>query len=211
MRLLYIIIIGLLVNSCMTGKIEKLEKMKQLEFNQVVDYFIRFKYYDICIVQLETKPVFKIHPYYIYNPDAQNESYPPPPTNKIIYSTSFFNTLLTEKKIDSIDAQFMQTSIDSTLSINIDSISVNATFIRQEKIDSIFEDVSDDGYTSLERLYNSNSYLTISTPVFNEGLTKMIITVEHYCGELCGAGYVYVLSKKNNKWRIIYSSQTWIS
>lgn len=211
MRLLYIILIGLLVNSCMTGKIEKLEEMKQLEFNQVVDDFFRFKYYDNCIVQLETKPVFKIHPYYIYNPDAQNEPYPPPPTNKIIYSTSFFNTLLTEKKIDSIDAQFMHTSIDSTLSINIESISINATFIRQEKIDSIFEDVSNDGYTSLERLYNSHSYLTISTPVFNEDLTKMIITVEHYCGALCGHGYVYVLTKQNNKWRIIYSSSTWIS
>ncbi|MCG6191396.1 hypothetical protein [Maribellus maritimus] len=211
MRILYIVIIGILLNSCASNKIEKLDKMKQMEFNQVVDNFMRNIYYEGFVVQLQTKPIFNIHPFYIKYPDAQNEKYPPPPTEKIIYSKDFFNTLVTDSIIDSIDAQFMYASIDSTLSFNIDTSSSNETFIKQEKLDSIFSDVSSDGYQTLIRMYNIDSYLTFSTPIFNENLTKMIITVEYYCGALCGEGRVFFLSKQKNKWDIIDSKSTWIS
>ena len=211
MRIFYIIIVGILLNSCASIKIEKLDKLKQMEFNQVVDNFMRYVYYEGFVVQLETKPVLNIHPFYIQNPDAQNEKYPPPPTKKIIYSKDFFNKLINDNIIDSIDAQFMYASIDSTFSFNIDTSSSNKTFIKQEKLDSIFNDVSSNEYQTLIRMYNIDSYLTFSTPIFNENLTKMIITVEYYCGDLCGEGRVFLLSKQKNKWRIIDSKSTWIS
>ena len=163
MRILYIIVIGILLNSCASNKIEKLDKMKQMEFNQVVDNFMRNIDYEGFVVQLQTKPIFNIHPFYIKYPDTQNEKYPPPPTKKIIYSKDFFNTLITDSIIDSIDAQFMYASIDSTLSFNIDTSSSNETFIKKEKLDSIFNDVSSDGYQTLIRMYNIDSYLTFST------------------------------------------------
>jgi hypothetical protein len=208
-----LILLGILMYSCGQTNSENTESQDYTDFYKVIDDFLCYKYYDALVVQLETEPLFKIHPYFIDNKQESDELVPPPPppTENIILNKSFFNELVDNKIIDSIDADYMYNSIDSTIILSIDNKYLNTTLIREKELDSIFNNPDVYGYDILYEKYNATSFVEISTPLFNKSNDKMIFTINYYCGDLCGRGLIYVLSKQNNKWKIIDTIGTWIS
>lgn len=188
----------------------KLEnELNKIGFYQVLDSLLKRTHLKLTV--LDTKPVYRLHPYYIKYPEDQNKAYPPPPTTKVIYNKSFLNELTDDNILSKDESNFIYNSIDSTLSIRLNKKRLSVNLITKEKLDSIFNDSSYNGWDSIERLFNCSHYSTVSTPVFNQDKTKMIITVEFECGALCGNGYVYVFSRQSNIWRKVYSKLIWIS
>ena len=206
-----LILLGVLMYSCGQTNSENAESQDYTDFYKVIDDFLCYKYYNALVVQLETEPLFKIHPYFIDHKQESDELVPPPPpTEKIILNKSFFNELVENKIIDSIDADYMYNSIDSTIILSLDNKYLNTTLIREKELDSIFNP-DDYGYDILLEKYNANSYMEVSTPLFNKSKDKMIFSICYYCGDLCGSGLIYILSKHKDKWKIIDSKYIWIS
>lgn len=190
-------------------KVKMENELNKIGFYQVLDSLSRRNH--IKLIVSETKPVYRIHPYYVKYPKEQDKPYPPPPTSKVVYNIAFLNELIDENVLSSEESSFIFNSIDSTFSIRLNKQKLSANLITQEKLHSIFNDDSYNGWDSIENQYNCSSYSTVSTPVFNEDKSKMIITVEIECGPLCGNGYVYVFLKQSDAWIKIYSKLIWIS
>lgn len=183
------------------------------DFYPVLDSLLKKTH--ITLIVSKTKPVYKIHPYYVKYPetvrDKEYPTPPPPPTTKVIYNKGFFKELVDNKILTIDESIFIYSSMDSTLSIKLNNKRLSANLITREKLDSIFNHSSYNGWDTIEKQYNSSHYSTVSTPIFNEDKTKMIITVEFDCGPLCGKGFLYVFAKRLDIWEEVYSKLIWIS
>ena len=64
---------------------------------------------------------------------------------------------------------------------------------------------------ALYNKYEDLSFLKITTPIYNVDKTILILSVEYFCGSLCGTGATYILKKENKKWEVISKLGVWIS
>lgn len=216
MKLIYFITLGLLLTSCDFNTDKHNDVEKQREFNVVVDELLRFKFSDISIVQAETRPIFKTNPNQIDKSDSLDSITPPPPPpppGMIIYSKEVFESLVENNFLTSKDANYMYNEIDSTLILKLNQENSWYTLISRKKLSTFFDTNvdPDSGYVLLKKTYGSSDFIKISTPLFNENLTKLILSVDYHCGGLCGQGYFFVMAKENDKWRIVETFGTWES
>ena len=182
----------------------------QKDFNQIVDEIVRYKLNRVSVVQIETMPIYKTIP--IDSSYMNNHYYPPPPPPDLInYSKDFFNTMIERNLIDSMDADYMYSIIDSSLILNIDSNLISKPTLTKQYLDSLFDKDIDYAYDYLEKRFGSSCYIIVGTPVFNKTKTRLILAVDYYCGPLSGQGYIFILKKESDKWMIIEELGTWES
>jgi hypothetical protein len=62
-----------------------------------------------------------------------------------------------------------------------------------------------------EKFPNSSGYTMLSRVGFNNALDQAVVYVGNMAGPLMGAGYYYLLEKKNGEWRIRQQVMVWIS
>ncbi len=211
MRITSIMLVLIFLISCN----QKLKNVKddndQNDFNQVVDNIVRYKLNSVSVVQTETVPIFKEVPFDSAYMEIHGNIPPPPPPGLINYSKHFFNAMVERELIDSLDANYMYSNIDSSLTINIDSSLISKTLLSKSFLDSIFEIDFDSAYTYLQNKYGTGCYINVGTPVFNYSKTRLILAVDYHCGPLYGQGYIFILKKENDKWTIIEEFGTWVS
>jgi hypothetical protein len=83
--------------------------------------------------------------------------------------------------------------------------------ITREEIDKTF--TKDGG--GWERFYikypQSAGFWSFSRPGYNSSRDEAVLFVGHSCGDLCGTGHLYFLTKENGKWGVKNRLLLWIS
>jgi hypothetical protein len=204
-QIILIIIIGFCFTSC-DFQTKHNSDIQWKEFNKAVDMLLKSKFDDVVIIRTETNPIFSTNP---SKPITISNTVliPPPPPEMIIYSKEFFNSLVNENKLNSDDAVFMASHIDSTIIIDLEIKNNFNRLIARDKLNKI---VGNDSVAIADN-YDTNSYLEISSPLFNEDMSKLIISVDFYCGDLCGGGDLFILTKINGEWKILETICRWMS
>lgn len=209
MRITIKILTIIILISCTSKSKYKQIDNYQKEFNQIVDNIIRHKLNRVSVVQIETMPIYKTIP--IDSSYIDNHDYPPPPPEILNYSKFFLNAIIKRNLIDSMDADYMYSIIDSSLILNIDSNLISKPTLTKQYLDSLFHKDIYYAYDFLEKRFGASSFIRVGTPVFNKTKTALILAVNYYCGALCGQGYIFILKKENDKWMIIQELGTWKS
>lgn len=207
-RQIFLILLILLIGFSCSNK-EKNELLKENEeLHIVLDNLLRYYFFETSLIQQETEPIFTGF-------EERNDCglCVPPPPNMTIISKHFFNAMIERNKIDSIDAKNMYSRIDSTKIHFIEFQKINKNVISKNELDEIYKNSNEyeSPYDFIESKYGSRSYLKIGTPIFNNNLTKLVLTVDYHCGGLCGQGYIFLLAKENENWRILEILGTWES
>lgn len=155
-----------------------------MELNEIVDGLLRCRFPDASLIQTETKPVFKS---FISN--LKESMLEPPPPDIDFFPKEFFSVMTARNLINYSDAEYMFSTIDSSVTYKVDSTKFSKRCPARE----------------------NKCFLKVSTPIFNMEFTKAILAVDYYCGPINGSGYNIVLEKLKDKWVIIYEYGTWKS
>ena len=210
MRMIIKILTLFFLISCNPGSKTFQIQDNQKDFHKIVDEIVRYRLNRVSVVQIETMPIYKTIP--IDSSYIDTHDYPPPPPPDLIYySNDFFNVMIERNLIDSIDAAFMYSSIDSSKMMNVDSNLISKPTLQKEYIDSLFDKDFDYAYNFLDEKFGSSCFIKVGTPVFNKTKTRLILAVDYFCGPLDGQGYIFILKKENDKWMIIQELGTWES
>ena len=210
MKLLKLTILIIILISCKSETSNKRNIDSQIEFNLVVDNILRYRLDRVSVVQIETMPIFRTIPIdssYKYSHDQP----PPPPPDILDYSKTFFNAMIKRNLLDSIDADFMYSTIDSSLVVNVDSNLISKPTLSKSYLDCLFKKDIDYAYDYLNENYGTSCFIKLGTPVFNQSKTRLILAIDYYCGPLNGQGSILILKKENKKWMIIEELGTWES
>ena len=200
----------ILLISCTPESKNKQIDNNQIDFNQIVDEIVRYRLNRVSVVQIETMPIYKTIPIDSNYMDTHDYP-PPPPPNLIDYSKDFLNAMVERNLIDSIDADYMYSIIDSSMILNVDSNLISKPTLPKQYLDSLFDKDIDYAYDFLEKRFGTSCFIRVGTPIFNKTKTCLILSVDYYCGPLYGQGYIFILKKENNKWMIIQELGTWES
>ena len=195
---------------------DQMKNSNQKELSLIVDDIVRFRLYRVSAIQMETMPVFKSN---FKNSQgegldniAPSEPPPPPREDMIEYSHYLFKAFVERELLDSIEADFMYSSINPSSIYKIDSKLVSRNIVSKEHLDSIFRHAMDyDAYDKIEKEFGTSCFIRVATPIYNESRDKLILAIDYYCSPLWGQGYVFVLKKERNRWLIIEESGTWES
>jgi len=177
------------------------------EFYSALKNLVRLQFPEISQITSTTLSVFKT-PYgdYPFERGSIEIPPPPPPPGIVYYNLSSFEYFKYAFKLDSVDAQFMYHSIDSTKTITIDQKETHLKVIQTEsymdiirrcknnfeKADSIFEST-----------YGSPNIISVSTPVFNSDYSWAVISISPRIKNKSTVGKQFVMKKKLGTWRIV--------
>ena len=185
-----------------------------VEFNQIVDEIVRYKLNMASVVLAETMPIYKTIP-----TDSSNNNSQVSPPDMIIFTDYFFDMMIKRNLIDSIDAEYMLSTIDSSMTLRIDSNIISKPTVSKNYIDNLFEqDIINlfkqdykDAYICIEEQFGTSCFIEVGTPVFNKSKTNLILSIDYLCGYKNGVGYIFILKKVNGKWIIVEELQRWES
>jgi hypothetical protein len=202
------IVIAVFLLSCKGNKSGENNPVYHDEFYSALNELVNSKFSKVKMIVDETMPVYRHEKINVPNQDNFGEIPPPPPpeTGIICYDISTFSNLIYFNKLDSFEAEFMYMSIDSTITLRIDSSKTNLHVIPQAKIIEIFSHQTEyfsDRYEEFKKVFGSGCFIRLSTPIFNSNYTKMILSIQKYCGPPDSEDYRFVLEKRNGKWRIL--------
>ncbi len=210
MRIISKILTIILLISCTPESKNKQLDNNQKDFNQIVDEIVRYKLNRVSVVQIETMPIYRTIP--IDSSYMDTHDYPPPPPPDLnYYSKDFFSSMIERNLIDSMDADYMYSNIDSSLILNIDSNLISKPTLTKQYLDSLFDKDIDNAYDFIEKRFGTSCFIRVGTPIFNKTKTRLILAVDYYCGPLYGQGYIFILKNENDKWMIIEELGTWES
>jgi hypothetical protein len=211
MRKILIFLAALLLLSCKSSQTQKSDLKYFEEFYTVLEYLISYKLENVSAIGSETMPVYRTQ---WGNEAILSDTISPPPPPPVGYHSLGLNSLkslLTDTKDDSIDIDFIYHSIDSTKTFSIDPNKIAIPVITKGQFQEYFKSDIHEGYKTLKKIYGSSCYILVSTPIFNEDFTKLIIFIDYQCGPLWGQGSEFLLIKKDGKWRLIAERGTWVS
>ena len=194
---------------CFSSDLFKIDSTKY-ELNIVVDELIRYRLNRVSVVISETMPIHKV----AVRDTVIDDSliFIPPDPTIIDFSKTLFDALIEQELIDSIEAKFMYSKIDSSIVYNLEPSLISKPLLSKDKYDDLFvKNDLDSGYLEIRERYGTSCLIKVGTPSFNKDYTKLILAVDYYCGSLYGQGYIFILEKRNNKWRIIRELGTWES
>jgi hypothetical protein len=81
--------------------------------------------------------------------------------------------------------------------------------IAQAEMDKAFKG---GGWGAFYKRYpQSGGYWIFSRPGYNAEGNEAVLAVSHWCGELCGTGHLYLLTKQNGQWTVQNRLMLWIS
>lgn len=182
------------------------------EFYSALNVIIKNKFSNVGLVLDKSMPVYRTMYGSIGLPPINDNTPPPPPPPGIVYYNSIILELMREShQIDSIDANYMYNSIDSSKILSIDSTKLNIKVVSHDSIIQIFKDKKIDYFEKEKRIkekFGSNCIMRISSPVFNSNYTKILITIIYNCSS-DGDEFRFVLEKKDGNWIIIDREEVW--
>jgi hypothetical protein len=200
-----IFIFGFMI-SYLTCSYDKRTKQIENELNSIVNELAIVRFPRTAVIQIETQKVFK--EYVVKSKDSIPE---PPPPGFIFFPKTEFNVFVQRNLIDSLDADYMYSHIDSSKIYHLNSSKISKPLISAREKGLIFKNDFESGYHYLKSKYGTSCFILVSSPVFNKNFTKAILTIDYCCGPLNGQGYIIILGKENNKWKIIKEYGTWVS
>jgi hypothetical protein len=81
--------------------------------------------------------------------------------------------------------------------------------ITQGELDKAFKG---GGWQGFYKEYpEAGGYWIFSRPGYNSARNEAVLSVSHQCGELCGTGHLYFLTKQNGEWKVQNRLMLWIS
>ena len=167
MRMISKILTIILLSSCTPESKNIQIDNNQKDFNQIVDEIVRYKLNRVSVVQFETMPIYKTIP--IDSSYMDTHDYPPP--DLIDYSKNFFSAMIERNLIDSMDADYMYSIIDSSLILNIDSNLISKPTLTKQYLDSLFDRDIDYAYDFIEKRFGTSCFIRVGTPIFNKTKT----------------------------------------
>lgn len=134
----------------------------------------------------------------------------------ISFANDYYQPLKTE--FPNLDTTVFTSLVESNvLAYNLDNkftVSTKTTsLISSEELLYLFnsKDVNQ-GWSDFNRKYpNSNGMIGISRVGFNSDKSQAIVAVEHHYGSLGADGLLIYLTKEQNNWRIIKTTNVWVS
>jgi hypothetical protein len=210
LEIIFLIPLFLSLTSCHNQ--ETSYEKSQKEFYLVVNYLIDSVLTDISAISSLTMPIIK--PFQIPAEkivDSVNQP-DPAPFGVIQYNWLSIYPLALRRNLNKTEVDFMYQAIDSSKIEIIDSSKVKIPVLTKAIFLELFQDSGINvGYQRIKKRYGTSCYVSVSTPIFNSNFTKVIISIDKFCGPLWGNGYEFVLEKKKGIWTIVDKSITWIS
>lgn len=81
--------------------------------------------------------------------------------------------------------------------------------VEHTKLEQIFKK---GGWQEFYRKYpNVAGFWDFSHPGYNEARTEAVLYVGHSCGDLCGTGHLFFVTKENGHWKVKNRLMLWIS
>ena len=81
--------------------------------------------------------------------------------------------------------------------------------ISKEELDKAFHE---GGWSDFYKKYpDAGGVWTFSRPGYNSARNEAVLSVSHACGELCGTGHLYFLTKRDGQWKVQNRLMLWIS
>jgi hypothetical protein len=80
--------------------------------------------------------------------------------------------------------------------------------LTQEELDNISKGGWEDFY---KKYPEAGGVWTFSRPGYNPARNEAVLSVSHWCGDLCGTGHLYFLTKQNGEWKVQNRLMLWIS
>jgi hypothetical protein len=81
--------------------------------------------------------------------------------------------------------------------------------ISKEELDKAFKE---GGWSDFYKKYpDAGGVWTFSRPGYNSARNEAVLSVSHACGELCGTGHLYFLTKLDGQWKVQNRLMLWIS
>jgi hypothetical protein len=194
-----VFILMVLLIACSDTEIPKSQKSVN-EFYAALNVILTSKFPGNKLILNETVPVYRTAFGYNKQPSSSDTIPTLPPPDIVYYPYQDLKYLVNTHQIDLDDMNYMYNSIDSTKTLQIDSLKVSGKFITPQMLNSIFRDQStlySYRVQKLERLYGTSSILRVSTPIFNPDFTCMLITISQN-----NKNHKLGLTKKTGKWTI---------
>lgn len=93
------------------------------------------------------------------------------------------------------------------------STSIKFTIASQNVVSNIFRenDIIDGWSRFYDKYPNSSGLINFSNIGFNSEMTQAFVYTGRTCGGKCGAGYYFVLEKKNSRWVVVDKVNNWVS
>ena len=134
-----------------------------------------------------------------------NEELVPPP---LFYFQLKYDSLFLEQ-----DSLFYKSQANDLKNFQFDKklISKKLNYIDQEELQSFSKDNHSDFWENFNNKYPNTCIKTISVPFFNKEKNICIATYSYGCGSLWGNGFTGVYKKENGKWKLLETSDYWVS
>ncbi len=134
MRITLLILLTVSLISCNSETKNIKIELNQKELNQIVDEIILNRFENVSLIQIETKPIYKS----ISTDTSDKNSSDQPPAGSIVYSKSFFKTMIEKELLDKTNANFMYSNIDSLKIYYLDSTIITKPTVSKNYLDSLF-------------------------------------------------------------------------
>jgi hypothetical protein len=97
----------------------------------------------------------------------------------------------------------------SSCALNPESGATHYKLISKQELDDVFKEGS---WSNFYMKYpDAGGIWTFSRPGYNSTHNEAVLAVSHACGELCGTGHLYFLTKRDGQWKVQNRLMLWIS
>ena len=112
---------------------------------------------------------------------------------------------------DKNDSAFLEYQVSRASHFNWGSGMIpGSKVVSTSDLNSIFQG-DFNGWERFNKLFGADGYWVYSVPLFSKDKTTCVVRYSNYCGERCGAGYIYYYKKIAGKWKVVYHYRTWVS
>lgn len=83
--------------------------------------------------------------------------------------------------------------------------------VQKKEIDEFFKNDNESGYEEFRNKYGQRCFVRISVPFLSADQREVFFTLDRHCSPLGGYGMNYHYKMENGKWKLVSSSETWVS
>jgi len=170
--------------------------------------FDNFTTVDYDIYSLILKEQFGNFEYYVIS--EETSKYAPNP-----FEDDFYGNRESLKELDSSTIKSFIKANDSIYPLDkkFDVAPKSVQFVSKAQIDKIFDPGAPfDGWETFYKEHpDSNGYIIFGSIGYSELENEAIVEVAHIYGNLGAEGFMVVLEKKNEKWKIKQAVHLWVS
>ncbi|WP_131957436.1 hypothetical protein [Dyadobacter psychrotolerans] len=181
---------------------------EQAEFYVFANQLLQYRYPEVGMVQMETFAT-DIE-FWDYRSPQMNSGRNYKKDGKPVDKGSIKNELISENFLSEKDVAYILNLSASKKIWKLDSIQLQIPILSKLRLSKELHKRKNPELW-LTQQYGSSCYLIFSQPIFNEDITKAILTIEKNCGPKDGYGEILFLTKQNGSWTIRRNWKTWVS